>query len=255
MKLVPFYISKYINSREFVLLTLFALNIGCKRDVLTPTFNCGTSIVSDVDGNNYNTIQIGNQCWFQSNLKVSKYLNGDSIPTGLSNSDWGNIAIGAISIYNNEPLNDSIFGKLYNHYTITDGRGLCPTGWHIPSDGEWNNLVKFLDQTADTACVPCIQSSTAGGALKSKLSQPAIGGWVTSPFSGSTNITGFSALAGGVRNVNGTYEHVHRASMIWSKDVFENVAARGRILQFEAGTLLRGSNPRKAGFSVRCLKD
>ncbi|NBY29374.1 MAG: hypothetical protein EBQ67_00770, partial [Sphingobacteriia bacterium] len=79
----------------------------------------GVSTVTDIDGNVYNTVQIGTQCWTQSNLKVSKYRNGDNIPTGLSNSAWQGTTSGAYAIYNNDPVNDGLYGKLYNHYAVT----------------------------------------------------------------------------------------------------------------------------------------
>ncbi|MBU6331267.1 MAG: hypothetical protein KGQ80_02480, partial [Bacteroidetes bacterium] len=98
------------------------------------------SVITDVDGNQYNTIKFGTQCWTQSNLKVSKYRNGDNIPTGLSDAQWGSTTSGAYAMYNNDAANDALYGKLYNWYAVTDSRGLCPTGWHVPSDGEWTTL-------------------------------------------------------------------------------------------------------------------
>ncbi|MFM8786758.1 MAG: FISUMP domain-containing protein [Bacteroidota bacterium] len=93
---------------------------GSQVSFTTSGFTCGTSTVSDVDNNTYNTVQIGTQCWTRSNLKVSKYSNGDNIPTGLSNSAWENTTSGAYAIYNNDPVNDGLYGKLYNHYAVTD---------------------------------------------------------------------------------------------------------------------------------------
>ncbi|MFM8838128.1 MAG: FISUMP domain-containing protein, partial [Bacteroidota bacterium] len=121
----------------------------------------GVSTVTDIDGNVYQGIQIGTQCWTQSNLKVSKYRNGDNIPTGLSNSAWDTTTSGAYAIYNNDPVNDGLYGKLYNHYAVTDSRGLCPTGWHVPSDAEWTTLENHLGGI-----------SVAGGALKSTSMHP-----------------------------------------------------------------------------------
>jgi uncharacterized protein (TIGR02145 family) len=221
---------------------------------LAPSFTCGTSSVTDVDGNSYNTVQIGAQCWTQSNLKVSKYRNGDNIP-GLSNTAWQNTTAGAYAIYNNDPVNDGLYGKLYNHYAVMDTRGLCPTGWHVPTDGEWNVMVKYLDPNADTVCsnVNCTQSGIAGGALKSTTTQPAPGGWY-SPNMGATNSSGFTAGPGGVRNEFGTFSNVGVNGFWWSSSL-SGTLAWTRTLYFNPGVITRNHYDRPFGFSVRCLKD
>ncbi|MBM3410438.1 MAG: hypothetical protein FJY18_02250, partial [Bacteroidetes bacterium] len=131
-----------------------------------PAFTCGTSAVSDVDNNTYNTVQIGTQCWTQSNLKVSKYRNGDNISNITDNIAWSQTSTGAWCNYNNSSANDALYGKLYNWYTVNDSRGLCPTGWHVPSDAEWTTLTDFLGG-----------ASVAGGKMKSTATQPTPGGW------------------------------------------------------------------------------
>ena len=200
----------------------------------------GVSTVTDIDGNVYQGIQIGTQCWTQSNLKVSKYRNGDNIPTGLSNSDWQNTTSGAYSIYNNDPVNDGLYGKLYNHYAVTDTRGLCPTDWHVPSDGEWTTLENHLGG-----------SSVAGGALKSTALQPTPGGW-NAPNTGATNSTGFTALPGGVRYYYGAFISIANAGYWWSSFV---TYGSTRILYFNSSIVDRTNFDRAYGFSVRCLKD
>jgi uncharacterized protein (TIGR02145 family) len=209
---------------------------------ITPAFTCGTSIVSDVDGNSYNTIQIGAQCWTRSNLKVSKYRNGDSIPTGLSDSAWQYTTSGAYSIYDNNPVNDSLYGKLYNHYAVMDTRGLCPTGWHVPTDGEWTTLESFLGG-----------SSVAGGALKSTTTQPTPGGW-NSPNNRATNSSGFSAGPGGHRGFGGDFFDLGNFGYWWSSSL-SGTNAWPRLLNYMDGSIYRNFNYRSAGFSVRCLRD
>ena len=131
-------IMKNLRKSVFLAYLVVLFQVSCKKEIVQPQgFTCGTSTVSDVDNNTYNTVRIGTQCWTQSNLKVSKYRNGNSIPSGLSNSAWQNTTFGAYAIYNNDSVNDSLYGKLYNHYAVTDSSGLCPTGWHVPSDAEW----------------------------------------------------------------------------------------------------------------------
>jgi uncharacterized protein (TIGR02145 family) len=209
---------------------------------LQSSFRCGTSTVSDVDGNNYNTVQIGNQCWTQSNLKVSKYRNGDSIPTGLSNTAWQNTTAGAYAIYDNNPVNDGLYGKLYNHYAVMDTRGLCPTGWHVPTDGEWTTLENHLGGW-----------SVAGGALKSTATQLTPGGW-NSPNTGATNISGFSAGPGGLRGDFGAFNYLGFGGYWWSSSLIgPNAYLLG--LGSNDGVVSRGNGYRTDGLSVRCLRD
>jgi uncharacterized protein (TIGR02145 family) len=220
-----------------------------------PGLRCpGTPSVTDIDGNLYHTVQIGNQCWTQSNLKVSKYRNGDNIPTGLSNSAWENTTSGAYAIYNNNPVNDVLYGKLYNHFTVTDSRGLCPTGWHVPSDGEWNIMVKYLDPSADTVCGDCSQSGIAGGALKSTATQPTTMGW-NSPNTGATNTSGFTAQPGGLRYIFGDFSLMTNYGWWWSSSVSSGSVAWNRTLYSSNSIILRGYSDGQNGFSVRCLKD
>jgi uncharacterized protein (TIGR02145 family) len=220
---------------------------------LQSSFRCGTSTVSDVDGNNYNTVQIGNQCWTQSNLKVSKYRNGDNIPTGLNNSAWESTTVGAYAIYDNNFVNDGLYGKLYNHYAVMDNRGLCPTGWHVPTDGEWNVMVKYLDPNADTVCSNCWQSYIAGGVLKSTAIQPTPGGW-NSTNAGATNSSGFTAGPGGLRFHGGAFQHVGLDGYWWSSS--HSVSrAWSRDLRYDNVNIARYNNARYFGFSVRCLRD
>ncbi|MFM7768400.1 MAG: FISUMP domain-containing protein, partial [Bacteroidota bacterium] len=121
----------------------------------------GTGTVTDIDGNTYNTVQIGTQEWMQENLKTTKYKNGDVIPSPTG--DWSNLTTGAWAYYNDSSQYNNLYGKLYNWYAVVDSRDVCPTGWHIPTDSEWNQLVKYLDPQADTSANSSTQSPIAGG--------------------------------------------------------------------------------------------
>jgi uncharacterized protein (TIGR02145 family) len=207
------------------------------------TFTCGTSTVSDVDNNTYNTVQIGNQCWTQSNLKVSKYRNGDNIPTGLSDVQWGSTSSGAYAIYNNDPANDGLYGKLYNWYAVTDSRGLCPTGWHVPSDAEWTMLTTFLGG-----------ESVAGGAMKSTATQPTPGGW-NAPNTGATNSSGFTGLPGGYRDSGGGFGNLGDYGYWWSSSDAGSGFAWVRYLIYGNASAYRNYYYLRGGFSVRCARD
>jgi uncharacterized protein (TIGR02145 family) len=185
---------------------------------------------------------------------VSKYRNGDNITNITTpNSSWQNTTSGAWCNYNNDANNGTTYGKLYNWYAVNDSRGLCPTGWHVPTDSEWNVMVKYLDPNADTVCGNCWQSGIAGGALKSTAIQPTPGGW-NSPNAGATNSSGFSAGPGGLRDGNGAFGLVGFNGYWWSSSLSETNAWYRR-LNFSSGDVSRVSNNRPNGFSVRCLRD
>ncbi|MFM8317865.1 MAG: fibrobacter succinogenes major paralogous domain-containing protein, partial [Bacteroidota bacterium] len=223
--------------------TAYGNEVGFTTSAAAPSFTCGTSTVSDVDNNTYNTVQIGTQCWTQSNLKVSKYRNGDNIPTGLSNSAWENTTSGAYAIYNNDPVNDGLYGKLYNHYAVTDNRGLCPTGWHVPSDAEWTTLENQLGG-----------SNVAGGALKSTATQPTPGGW-NPPNTGATNSSGFNALPSGRRAFNGSIDGMSSNGYWWSTLVTSGSTAQYRYLSYNNSIVVSYNFASASGYSVRCLKN
>jgi hypothetical protein len=106
---------------------------------LSFTTTASSQVVTDIDGNTYNTVQIGNQVWMSENLKTTRYRLGGPIPYVVGNSDWQALTTGAWSYYNHDEANNAIYGKLYNWFT-TQGDTLCPTGWHVPTDAEWTTL-------------------------------------------------------------------------------------------------------------------
>jgi uncharacterized protein (TIGR02145 family) len=227
-----------------------------------PGLRCpGIPSVTDIDGNFYYTVHIGTQCWTQSNLKVSKYRNGDAIPTGLSNTAWQNTTAGAYAIYDNNPVNDGLYGKLYNHYAVMDNRGLCPTGWHVPTDGEWNLLTIYLDPNSDTGCFYinnhyCAPSCQISSLLKSTVTQPSLGGWISSTYP-NTNASGFSGLGAGYRNhdyFNGAYLDLNNVGFWWSSTLLPPYAS-GRDIIVGNNCIAKVKHDLRFGFSVRCLKD
>ena len=204
-----------------------------------PSFSCGTTSITDVDGNSYATVQIGTQCWTQSNLTVSKYRNGDIIPNITDDTQWSQTntgSTGAWCNYNNDANIGTTFGKLYNWYAVNDSRGLCPTGWHVPSDAEWTTLENHLGG-----------SSVAGGAMKSQT------GWFNN--GNATNSSGFNGLPGGVRGNFGGFGDVGFNGYWWSSSVAGSVNAWYRQLFFFNASVLRSYDFHGNGFSVRCARD
>ena len=101
--------------------------------LLAGSFVWGQDTVTDIDGNVYQTVPIGDQLWMAENLKVTHYNNGDEIPTGYSNSAWSNLSTGAYAVYDDNESNADTYGYLYNWYAVDDWwHGVCPDGWHVP---------------------------------------------------------------------------------------------------------------------------
>jgi uncharacterized protein (TIGR02145 family) len=236
-----YYARSYAKNSSGVV--VYGNEVSFTTSAALPGVRCpGTPTVTDIDGNVYNTVQIGTQCWTQTNLKTTKYRNGDSISTGLNNSQWEAATTGAYAVYENNLINDSIYGKHYNHYTVIDPRGLCPTGWRVPSDGDWLALETQLGG-----------SQQAGGALKSTLTQPVQGGWFFSN-AGATNSTGFGGLPGGAAQGSVGYDLTSNGFW-WSTSLSAPNLGWMMNLSYPNPYMVRNTYPRNNGFSIRCLKD
>jgi len=206
--------------------------------VLVPAVftNCGDAI--GYNGYNYATVQIGGQCWFAENLRNTNYNDGSAIPSGGGDTDWSSTTDGRVTVYDeggaNEASNLADYGRLYNWYAVETGN-LCPSGWHVPTDAEWTTLTDGFGG-----------ESTAGNALKSASSD--------SPAWDGTNSSGFSALAGGVRDFNGNFNNEGYYGYFWSSSPTGADAWFRRLGSGNAGVYRNGNNLRY-GFSVRCLRD
>ncbi len=200
---------------------------------------------TDVDGNTYTTVTIGTQVWMKENLKVSKYRNGDLISTNLDNTSWQNTTSGAYAIYNNDAANNTTYGKLYNWFAVADPRGLCPAGWHVPSDAEWTTLENFLGGA----------SVAAGGKMKSTGTIQASTGLWQDPNTGATNSSGFTAFPGGTRDFVGAFYNLGGTGFWWSSTENTSTFAWLRALSYYFANSSRVDDNKTYGFSVRCLRD
>jgi len=227
------------------------LGVPC---IIPPSFTCGTSTISDIDGNSYNTVLIGTQCWTKENLKVTKYNDGTLIPdeTSISpSSNWGTLQTGARTDYTGAtgiPSGQtyvSTYGYLYNWYAVkgiatagsTTYKNICPTGWHVPTDGEWTSLIQFTVPTETvSATATGNQSSNAGGKLKSQGTA-----YWNSPNTGATNESGFSALPGGYRDINGSFGSFRFKAFFWSASESDSSLAWNRSMNFSNSNVHRDS--------------
>ena len=223
-------------------------NATCSTQNISVT-GCGGQTSLTYDGRTYDLVEIGGQCWFADNLATVQYRNGDPIPTGLDNTTWQNTTAGAYAIYNNDSANDATYGKLYNWYTTVDTRGLCPTGWHVPTDCEWMYLEGSLGMSVqEQELANAWRGTTEGGALKAATN------W-NSPNIGATNSSGFTALPGSFRANNGAYSSVGSSGFWWSSTEYSSSYAWGRKLYYFNSDVGRSSYSKPSGFSVRCVRD
>jgi uncharacterized protein (TIGR02145 family) len=211
-------------------------------------FRCGDPI-TDVEGNVYRTVQIGDQCWMKDNLRTEYYNDGSPILTGLNLDTWRSTMNGAFALYNESGENESKYGLLYNWYAIDDSRGICPQGWHVGSDDDWLSLVRFIDPSILGIATGGI-SLTAG--LPLKADSTSIPSW------DGTNASGFSALPGGYRNSGeffGDYSDLGTNGYWWSSTAAYTHYSWGWLIYGAGGTVGRNENSRRNGFSVRCIRD
>jgi uncharacterized protein (TIGR02145 family) len=238
--------------------------VPCVVTPPAPSFTCGTSTVTDFDGNVYETVAIVGtgvtQCWTKTNLKVSMYNDGTPIPD-LTLAGWPSYS-GARTGYDVSvvPLIDYVgtFGYLYNWYAVNE-RKLCPDGWHVPTDSDWNKLVISLHSgttVVDTSSTSSTQSTTAGTVMKSQVTNTSSGsglGW--NPGSPGTNTSVFTALPGGYRIGSGSFLDIRTTAFFWSADAFDGLRAWGRTLNNVSGNVFRNYYGKLFGASVRCLRD
>ena len=186
-------------------------------------------------GYNYDLVAIGEQCWFAENLRSEHYTNGAAIPGDLSDSLWNVTSDGAQAIYNNDTSNLAVYGRLYNWYAVDDSRGVCPIGWHVPTDVEYTVLTDYLGG-----------QNVAGDALKSAPTD--------SPSWNGTNESGFSALAAGYRFPSGSFYQAGVHTDIWTSTLNSSASSWARII-WGHSAVSREAFDKDFGFSVRCLKD
>ncbi|HRZ48558.1 MAG TPA: FISUMP domain-containing protein [Bacteroidales bacterium] len=191
--------------------------------------------VYDVDGNGYDTIHIGTQVWMKQNLRTSRFANGNLIPEITANGSWPGSYPRRCYYNNDSAAYAGIYGTLYNWYAVENGN-LCPTGWHVPEDAEYDELSDII-------------GSNVGGSLKE------IGTlhW-NSPNTLATNSTGFTALAGGVRGYStGNFGNMGELCVLWAETEGSTSNAYTRSLSNSSSLFTRISYSKKYGFSVRCL--
>ena len=208
--------------------------------------------VTDIDGNVYQTVQIGDQLWMAENLKVTHYRNGDAIPTGLSDLEWENLNSGAYAVYENNEGNADTYGYLYNWYAVDDSRNIAPEGWHVPTDEEWMELEMALGMSESEANIITWRGTDQGSQLAGSANLWDDGYLENNAEFGTS---GFNALPGGFRNFGGGgYDYMGHKMAYWSSI---EIGGNGwnRRLNYNNSGVFRAYSSKDTGFSVRCIRD
>ncbi len=184
-------------------------------------------------GHDYALTEIGDQCWFAENLRSTDYTNGDAIP---ASANWGSTTDGAQAVYDGDENNAFTFGRLYNWHAVEDARGLCPSGWHVPDDTEWQALIDAIG---------------AQGALQLK----ATSGWTVGP--NGTDDHGFDGRPAGKRSTNGVYANLGALATWWSATPNDNGgdAHVFSLIDNSDEVYSQQGISRQQGRSIRCLKN
>jgi uncharacterized protein (TIGR02145 family) len=200
-------------------------------------FNCGDLLIDTRDGQTYTTVLIGSQCWMAQNLNIGTMITGNQNTT-----DDGIIEK---YCYSNNLGNCNVYGGLYqwnemmNYSTTPFAKGICPTGWHIPSDDELIVLTTFLGG-----------ESVAGG----KMKESGTTHW-NSPNTGATNSSGLTALGDGFRDTNGSFDNQGIRGYWWTSSQYNASESWRRRLAYNSAQATHDTYYKSVGFSVRCLKD
>jgi len=205
-------------------------------DCTVPAWQCGEPFVDPRDSRVYNTVQIGAQCWMAQNLNFGNRVNGNTLQTYNETPEK--------YCYNDQEANCYIYGGLYQwdemmQYSETPGaQGICPEGWYIPDEAEWTWLTNFLGG-----------SSSAGGSMK----EIGITHWST-PNTGASNSSGFTALPGGTRDLSGSFSNQNFFGNFWTSTGVDADLSTRRILAYNQAQISANNYSTESGLSVRCRK-
>jgi uncharacterized protein (TIGR02145 family) len=223
---------------------------GYGAAMLFSTLESPYGTVTDIDGNTYQTIKIGNQWWMAENLKVTHYRNGEAIPNVTDNTDWAILTTGAYCNYDNNTVNIATFGRLYNWYALDDSRQIAPSGWHVPTDEEWKQLEMYLGMSQSDADNTDWRGADEGG----KLKEEGTTHWI-SPNTGATNESGFTALPGGYRYFHGGIFGSMGYTGYWWSSTESSSNTWNRELRYDHSDVRRNAKDKRNGFSMRCIRD
>lgn len=230
------------------------LGTGYGNEISFKTTSAGTA-VTDIDGNVYSSVIIGDQIWMKQNLKSTRYSNGDLIgTTTTANKDILNESTPKYQwAYNADERNIPLYGRLYTWFAVSDERNICPTGWHVASHAEWLSLMDYLGTNG---------YGFGGSPTDLAKSIADNSGWITSDTPGSpgndqatNNNSGFSGLPGGARGGRDSFGSAGEGAYWWSATDGTDLAWDGCYIWHSYVRLYNGNRGKYQGLSIRCLKD
>jgi uncharacterized protein (TIGR02145 family)/prepilin-type N-terminal cleavage/methylation domain-containing protein len=218
------------------------------------TWACGDLLA--YEGYDYETVEIGTQCWFAENLQTDTYNNGSPIPNITDNTEWENDTSGAYCCYDNDSGNCDTYGALYNWYAVNTGN-LCPAGWHVPNDEEFKILEGTVDSTypVDDPEWDGIGEDRGDDAGSKLAGNETL--WEDGVLDEHTNFgnSGFNVLPAGERYGYGGFSPLGSGANFWSSQDNGPVSAWRRYLFSVYSSVGRSSLDQAVGYSIRCLKD
>ena len=222
---------------------------GCEGEVL-PAWSCDEDVF--FDNHTYTTVEINGQCWFAENLRSTSYANGEAIPNSLDDAGWSATSNGARATFGagasvcygpapsgdacNETFSLASYGRLYNWHAVNDIRGLCPTGWQIPSDEDWTALIDAVGG-----------GLAAGSVLKSSEE------WFNNGVGLAPN--GFEAFPGGQRMNAGNFQGAGTDAFFWTSTALNSGQVWFRSMAWNSAQVVRNPAEKNVGMSVRCIKN
>ncbi|TVQ19201.1 MAG: hypothetical protein EA361_00955 [Bacteroidetes bacterium] len=251
------------NHRYLITLLLISLlTVSCAsdsgqatdetKDTPTPTVIPGTP-VSDMDGNTYGTVIIGNLEWMAENLKTTTYSNGEPIDyPGDNKSAWSDNTQGAYAWYDNDASIGDIYGALYNWYAVANPNGLCPAGWRVADQEDWQYLTGFVGDQMGNKLKSRRQVGSPFGGEYDTQEHPR---WETFSTNYGTDAYGFGALPAGNRHASGTFVTMGANALFWSSSEVSEEAGFGWYIYHGYYGVDRGYGDKGSGFSVRCVRD
>jgi uncharacterized protein (TIGR02145 family) len=211
--------------------------------------------VNDIDGNIYNTVQIGDQCWMKENLLTTTYRDGTKIHNITNPDDWQNQTTGAFAYYDNDKNWKERYGVIYNWYSAESNEEICPEGWHIPTTNEWSALFEYNGgvNTAGKSLKSCKTQNTFTPGNSDLTQHPR---WNHHPSCHGDDNYGFSAMPGGSRTPDGSFMNLGKDAIFWSSSELYTTYANGiGIYHCCDNSVEYEFLSRNNGLSIRCIKD
>ena len=205
--------------------------------------------VQDIDGNHYNTVQIGKQTWMEKNLQVSHFRNGDPIPYISNWEEWLDAGMkkkAAWSYFQNDSKLGETYGKLYNWYAVVDPRGIAPEGWHVSSSKDWSELIELL-----------------GGSEKSSYQLKSIQLWNPSEYCNTSICNGNNYSGMNIKPSGGRYHeagveyyyHLGDVAEFWIPEKSPDKWDGKSLTIWRSSAPKINDNYKDIGFAVRCVED